>query len=259
MKFNIVLTLSREYAIERVLSDLEQLKKPKGTSLLVMADMPSNSFIQARNAFTDIKEFDEVLVQHYRPPSKFNREIKEYETVIRRQRISDIHNEAKQYLWDGDYILVIEDDDIIPPDSLTKLLETLEANPDAGAITGWQVSRHNKPFVGAYILDNLEKPLTVTSALPGEMDEIDACGLYFLLTRGELYGNHNFKPWGNVLGPDVDFTVNIRKQGYRILVNWDVPIPHFNKELNKAIPINKLWRSKITRGNYAWDWSYSKY
>ena len=258
MKLNIILTLSRPYAIERLVSELQALIKPEGTSLLVMADLTPQDFITARNAFNSIEGFDEMLVQHFRPPNKFGREIKEDEAVIRRVRISDIHNEAKQYLWHGDYVLVVEDDDIIPPDSLSKLLETLQSNPDAGAITGWQVSRHNFPFCGIWSIDNLERPSKISSVLPNETDEIDACGLYFMLVKQGLYGKHHFRPMSNFLGPDTEFGWQLRKAGHKILVNWDAPIPHINNKTGEAVPINKLWRATTTKGSYAWGWQYEE-
>lgn len=258
MKLNIILTLSRPYAIERLVSELQALIKPEGTSLLVMADLTAQDFVTARNAFNSINGFNEVLVQHYNPPSGFNRPILEYETIIRRKLIAAIHNEAKQYLWHGDYVLVVEDDDLIPKNSLNELLKTLKKNPDAAAITGWQISRHNKSFVGAYTLDNLDNPSSITSVLPVGANEIDACGLYFLLVKQDLYGKYTFKPYGNVLGPDVDFTVALRKQGYRVIVNWDAPIPHIDNKTGEAIPIDKLWRATITKGSYAWNWQYEE-
>lgn len=254
MKINIILPFSRIYALERVFNMLEALKRPKATSILITCDLSPQDYFAARNVFSKLEGYENVLIMHYQPPNKFNRKIHETETYIRRYRIADIHNNAKQHLLDGTHVFLIEDDGDLTPNTLNRLLKTAKTHPDFGAISGVQVSRHAKPFLGLWQTDNVVQPKNIWSVLPGESEEIDGAGMYALLLPQGLYGKHDFKPYGNILGPDYNLVNSIRKQGHKCYVNWGAKVAHVNK--GDVINDRELWRATITRGINSWTWKY---
>lgn len=249
----IVVLFSRPYALDRVISNLERLDKPDDTNLLFVCDTISDDFFEARNAVQKLN-FNNKLVVRYDVPTPYGRPFEEFETILRRQRIADIFNFSKYHLWDADNVLIIEDDSLYSPDALNKLIR-LKKDSSAGAVTGYQPSRHNRPFLGVWKTDNLDSPSKIWSLLPDEDSSIDGCGTYFMLVDFELFNNHRFKPYGNVLGPDYNFGNYIKKQGRKILVDWSNPIPHAT--LEGSIPMKDFYRANIEKGNFSWKWSYS--
>jgi hypothetical protein len=183
-----VVPISRQSFLKRFFDGLNNLIVPDGTKLITYVDGDLRLFEQARN-FTHASQFTERLCV-YR--NKGIPSVSDYRK--RRQRISDIHNEIKNSVQ-TEYVFLTEDDTLLPPDALQVLSESYK---NMGYISGIQVGRWGWLSLGAW--KNMESiPL-------GEgLTPVDAAGMYCLLTKTENYQNHHFKPYKDILGPDVDF------------------------------------------------------
>lgn len=147
----------------------------------------------------------------------------------RRQRIADIHNELGKEIGNTKYILGIEDDTIVPSNTLKQLMKTYDANTFAGFVSGVEIGRWGFNHIGAWQADDIYDPTTITSIVNAEgVVEVDAAGMYCFLTKKEQYVSHHFQPFGNALGPDVDFGLSLRRQGLKNYVDFSVKCEHWN-------------------------------
>jgi hypothetical protein len=173
----------------------------------------------------------------------------------RRLRICEIHNEAKKHI-DSDFVFGVEDDTVIPEGTIDTLVENYGQFKNIGLIEGVEMGRWGVPYVGAWRFDNVENPSLISSILPKTgLEEIDGSGFYCFLVKAELYKNHDFGLYeNNLLGPDVEFSVSLRKQGLQNYINWDIDCIHIsNKEISlrntkpKIIEFRKTdrWRQNI--------------
>jgi hypothetical protein len=150
----------------------------------------------------------------------------------RRQRISAIHNQAKHNVSkEADFVLLVEDDTTFPPYALKNFLTVFENDPECGFVEGVELSRHNVPYIGGWITDNVYDPTTFRSVMSDdETSHIDAGGFYCALVRTDLYRNHTFKPFDTVgtngLSCDVNFGLSLSQMGYNNYIDWLVQCDH---------------------------------
>lgn len=251
-KVTILLPVSRPDNLDKIFALLELLDcKREHTNLLVIVDGPNDLFLRCRN-FVEMSKFAERLCVQF--TSKFK--LKHFDLQARRLRISDIHNLATTLIVDCDYVFGLEDDTIFPTTVLKRLLQDYQVYPYAGMIEGVQIARHGIPHVGAWKFDDIYHPTEVTSLKnktvnmmqQKQLEEIDAGGLYCFLTTRENYVTHEFQPFGraNVLGPDVDFGLMLRRAGYLNYIDWSIPTVHKSK--NKDIdPLTAESRIVVVR------------
>lgn len=223
----IVLPVSRDEYLPRLFASLEMLTCDRNkTNLLVIVDGKTELFVKVRNLVQETK-FREKLCIYF----KSEHEIKHFDIGQRRLRISDIHNEIKQHLWNCEYVFGIEDDTLVPTNALDKLLKDFLIYPHAGFIEGVELGRWGVPYVGAWRSDDIYDPKEIKSILKKEQIEpIDAGGFYCFLSRLDTYESHDFKPYQNVLGPDVNYGMALRTQGYENYIDWSIGCIHLNKD-----------------------------
>ena len=218
----IVMPVSRDTFLPRVFASLEFLICDRHeTNLLTYVDGDQTLFEKARNYTTSSKFAERLCV--FRGKGQSN------PTSIksRRQRIADIHNEIKRFIGKTDYIFLVEDDTLYHPSTLRKLQEAYSNYPHAGLISGVQVGRWGLKYVGLWKTDNVYDIKRIESLRLGEgTQKIDASGLYCLLTKKETYMKHEFKHYEDILGPDVDFGIELRKQGFDNYVDFRVNCIH---------------------------------
>lgn len=193
-------------------------------SLLVVVDGDADLFVQVRNKVATAKLSDVLCIQ--------SPDYHGAATTIpqRRWHISALHNHIKKLIGeDIDWIFSIEDDGVLPPNALSWLVNDAMSRPNVGIVTGVELGRWGTPYVGAWKVDNIEKPQRMTSmsskAGMVEVEEIDACGLYCALIRADLYKLHVFNS-DNGLGPDVNLGLDIRNCGYQNYIDWFVTVTH---------------------------------
>jgi hypothetical protein len=134
---------------------------------------------------------------------------------------------------------------ILPTDALRRLLADYLARPHAGFIEGVELGRWGIPHVGAWRADDVYDMKRLESVLPHTaelvdgarrpigavpdrvVEEIDAGGLYATLTKYERYADHEFKPYeGCAFGPDIEWGIALRQQGYVNYLDWSVAVEH---------------------------------
>lgn len=152
--------------------------------------------------------------------------------ALRRKRIAELNNFAKDYIKTK-WLFAVEDDTVVPSDTLVKLQRDYNNHPYAGFIEGVEVGRWNIPHIGAWRTDDIYNPTRFESLLPNyelRIEPIDAGGLYCYLTKSENFLDHDFldfKQYG--LGPDVGFGMGLRQKGLKNYIDWSIKCRHLTK------------------------------
>jgi hypothetical protein len=237
----IILPISREQHLLKVFASLEMLECDREpTSLVAFVDGESDLYLTARNLVEQSKFAERLCVQGAIPGQR-----REFSINTRRRRIAAIHNEIRKLIKPCEYVFLIEDDGVLPPDALNRLLADYMAHPYAGFIEGVELGRWGIPHVGAWRADDVYDMKRLKSAMPAlpellndagraigrvperVVEEIDAGGLYACLTRYRHYLDHEFQPYeGCAFGPDVEWGIALRRQGYRSYLDWSVVVEH---------------------------------
>ncbi len=240
MLITAVLPVSRAEYLDRVLESLmNQTRRPD--RLLVVFDGEDKDFIEVRNKVVglDLKHVLCIKSNNARPA---------FSIPDRRVHIVNIHNQIKTLIDDVDWIFSLEDDGILPPDALSKLLQTINEE-DVGMVTGVELGRWGVPYVGAWTVGDIYSPKLVPSLRswgkePAIIEEIDACGLYCALIRADKYKEHEFFT-RNGLGPDVNLGLFLRQRGYKNYIDWSIHVTHLTKRHGLEIEIPATDTSRV--------------
>ncbi len=245
-----ILPVSRTSYLDRVLESLlNQTVKPN--NLLVIYDGSENEYALTRNKVVGL-DFEQVRFV----PSinqRTGQSIPE-----RRMNITRIHNQIAALMGDPPklkeaneeqhWLFSIEDDGILPPNALERLLSVYERHSDAGMITGVELGRWGSPYVGAWKVNDVFNLKDIRSMEFNPdvqaVEEIDGCGLYCALIRQELYQSHTFFT-DNGLGPDVNLGIFIRQQGYQNYIDWGVHVTHLTFKEGKEQEIKPTDKSRV--------------
>lgn len=222
MDITIVLPVSRIDYVYNIFADLEMLDcDSKHTSLLVCVDGDVDLYGKVNDLTRRSKFFEKLCV--YRKKGKPD----PTHVRKRRQRIADIHNELKEYLKGATYYFLIEDDTKLPSNALQKLTTLYSQYPTAGMVSGLQLGRHGFLHVGAWTVDDVYQPSLIESIpFDRKTRSVDAAGLYCCLVKADRYEAHTFKPFQDILGPDTDFGIELRRQGYQNYVDGSLLCGH---------------------------------
>lgn len=147
-----------------------------------------------------------------------------------------------------DFILWMDDDNLVTPEIVRTLIEDLKANPEASMAAGWcwiqpDGWRMDEAAVSAGRLDESMSCIPFTFAELESADsnlvEADYTGFPVVMMRGDMLarlGPLPFRPilsdgftWG-MSGEDVAFCVAARKAGCRIFVDRRVKVPHLKRQ-----------------------------
>jgi hypothetical protein len=237
----IILPISREQHLLKVFASLELLECDRErTSLLAFVDGEADLFRTAHNLVEQSKFAERLCVRGNIPGLR-----KEFSINTRRRRIAAVHNACRKLIKPCEYVFLIEDDGVLPPDALSRLLADYQAHPFAGFIEGVELGRWGIPHVGAWRADDVYDMKRLESPMPARLEllndagraigrvpdqvveEIDAGGLYACLTRYRHYVDHEFQPYeGCAFGPDIDWGIALRQQGYQNYLDWSVAVEH---------------------------------
>jgi hypothetical protein len=255
-KVTIVLPVSRSDYLLQVFTALEMMECDESkTTLLVIVDGDATLFVDVRNR-VELSKFSERLCVQYNS----KKPVKKYSVPHRRKRIADIHNFAKQYIGKSDFILGVEDDTLIPPHTLDRFMQDYAEKPFAGFIEGVELGRWGVYYIGAWKFDDVYEPTTVTSQLGldeelSPLQEIDSGGFYCFLTRKEVYMDHEFDTFENgTLGPDVNFGISLRREGYMNYIDWRVNCIHRHGDLNIRMPKYSPQQVRYTKTKDKWTY-----
>lgn len=233
MKITTVLPISRTQYLDRVLESLVN-QTHKSDNLIVVFDGNENDFLTVRNKIVQL-DIENVLCV------TSNSLAVAHSIPDRRRHIANIHNQVRELIGECDWVFSIEDDGILPLDTIEKLVSNVEKYSDVGMFTGVELGRWGTPYVGAWVVENIDSPTKVTSleskAIEGGIQEIDACGLYCALIRADMYKQHQFVG-NNGLGADVNLGIYLRQIGFKNYIDWSIHLTHLtfldgqNKEIH---------------------------
>ena len=143
----------------------------------------------------------------------------------RRGRHSAMRTASVGLIPDATYLLLLEDDTLIPPDTWELLSAGLEAGYDW--VSGFEVGRWGAPCPGIW---DLSKRGIRRSKDPGDgLEDCDATGVYLVLTTPEVYRAVRWDVWDNAYGHDVSITWLLKKAGYRVGVEWRAECIHITE------------------------------
>jgi hypothetical protein len=157
---------------------------------------------------------------------------------IRRQRVAEIHEQAKDLIAQctGDIVIGLEDDtrfDRMP--NFSRLIDPL--NGTVGFVEGVQMGRWGAAMIGAWRADDIHNPKHIETLMPPDPNDQDATRTgYEDITGGGWYGYATLKslflqapyfaspslPWG----PDVNFGFWVKQQGFDCLIDWQTIYGH---------------------------------
>lgn len=246
MKTTIILPISRPTFLSRIFPALEfMICERENTNLITYVDGDIKLYEIARN-YTETSKFNERLCIFR------NKGIANPSSIKgRRQRISDIHNEIKGYIKNTDFIFLTEDDTLLHPSTLRRLQQTYINYPHAGMVSGVQVGRWGLRYVGLWKVDNVYDTKEISSLTLSQGEQkIDASGFYCLLTKKENYIKHNFKPYEDILGPDFDYGIKLRQQGFDNYVNFSVNCLHLTPK--EDIKVENIQTVSYEKRHYKW-------
>jgi glycosyltransferase involved in cell wall biosynthesis len=241
MKITTILPVSRISYLDRVLDSLlAQTYKPQ--NLIVIFDGNERDFLTVRNKVVEL-DFDNVLcvASHETVPA--------FSIHERRWHIVRIHNQARELIGDADWIFSIEDDGILPPNALERLVNVVKEKEDVGMVTGVELGRWGVPYVGAWRVDDVANPRKVASLESHAsetpfIEELDGCGLYCALIRADKYKEHTFDT-RNGLGPDVNLGLYLRQQGFKNYIDWGIHVTHLTNHGGVEKEIHATDQSRV--------------
>jgi hypothetical protein len=244
----VICPFTRVWAVERWVKDLESTNLDKErTNLCFIIDIDEPRILRALKQLQGYRSFYYIMNRENQP--------NEVRIAVRRERIATVMNQFKELIakTDGDIILGLEDDTAFTGADLSRLYRIVELDDEVGFVEGVQCGRWGVKMIGAWKLDDIDKPAQIETLLPNDgLEEIDGGGYYGFATRRDLFMDHEHKWSGEVYGPDVDFVLSIRRKGYRCFVDWDLVFEHndYNVLIRADENVTKIVYNLSEDGNW---------
>lgn len=168
------------------------------------------------------------------PPGEFAR------SRERRGRHSAMRTASVGLLPQGaKYLLLLEDDTTVPEKVWERGTAAMRDGYDW--VSGFEVGRWSCPCPGLWHYSDFE----LTTPMPGKepVVEVDATGIFCVLTRPEVYASVKWDVWDQEWGHDVSITYAIKQKGYRLCVDWRLECIHMTQDgdltCDMAIPLKR--------------------
>lgn len=247
MRIKIVLPVSRDTYLSDVFSSLSFLELPNDdVSLLVYVDGDARLLNTAKNYALQSRFNNSYSVIHRNKGVASSGDM-----LARRNRIANVHNEIKAYLGDATHLFLIEDDTTFPANTLKLLLK--DYGSFTGISTGVQAGRHGYKHLGLWRVNDVYSPTQIQSLQrENGVREIDACGMFCMLVAEKYYTMHDFKPYGDILGPDFDFGLSLRQLGLVNKADFNIDCLHLTPK-NKIDPLNDIIQIEFNKTNGSWN------
>lgn len=225
----IFCAFTRDWAVDRWLENLSTLKHdPALTDLCFIIDMDNTSVHNKLRLYAEKNGYRScnTMMNEYHMPN-------EVRIAARRLRIAEMKNMSKDLIakTEGQYIISFEDDTVFENTDVMRLIQPIIDDDGVGFVEGVQCGRWGVKMIGAWRMDNPRYP-TQAETIPfpdqlKEYEEITAGGWYGYATQRQLYLNCEYytssaQPWG----PDVNFGVWLKNQGYKCLIDWRTSFGH---------------------------------
>ena len=223
----ILVLLSRKWRVEETINQLNNLQTGKyRKSVTVIVDNPGIDvdYFKSKLKFKSKKVIRSGL-----------KRISAINIPTRRQRIIDLLELAKNYINGKGYLFILEDDTGIKSDTLLQLEADYQMLSNkmlkVGVVSGLQAGRWGVKMIGAWMVDNINDPYIYRTVKYDtsnrKFQEVDATGLYCLITKINTFKSVTFRQ--NFFGADVNFGIDLRRQGYRNYVDWRVRCTHITQ------------------------------
>lgn len=183
-----------------------------------------------------------------------------YQEVVnlRKKRISENHFKLRDIVkaYPSDLIWQLEQDVILPPDCLEKLIKHFKSlkSQKIGYISASQVGRHGIQCIGAWNFKSPKEFESVDYRLKG-LQKVDATGFYCLLAPRDIWLKGEASWSGEIWGPDVNFSMSLSsKRDYNIYIDLSLEIGH-------KVGDRELWPSDLRTQNVRFyqdgnNWKY---
>lgn len=205
-----------------------------------------NIGIPKSSIYRCFKDFSYALEYTEKPlPSEGN-------VAVRRERIASNMNRARELVGKTDFVFMLEDDTDFDPWFLQHLIA--QYKPDRGIISAVQAGRHGLHHIGAWETDDLKYP-TVFETVPYKakgIRQVDATGFYCCIMRTDLFKRVPVPCEILPVGPDVQYGIELRKQGYRNLLYDDLKCGHV-EEHRVVLPTEDCMQVRFRKNGDRWD------
>lgn len=262
LKILIVVPLTRRWAIEMQMKQLSALNTTSlDCELLIYID---NKEISVANVIDTADRYELPKSYSLRVRSSNKQPATEVRIYARRDRIRDmlgeVQNEIRKIEKQFDMLFMIEDDTMIEPNALQRLVadhrELVLAGVKVGFIEGAQVGRHGVRMIGAWRCDDLENP-TEMSTIPFNskalFEKIDGGGLYCFLTSMNLFLDHVFYWHDECFSVDVTYGLELRKKGHTNIIDWSVVAGHADQNGRVLVPNENCTVAQYKKINDVWQ------
>ncbi len=170
----------------------------------------------------------------------------------RRQRIAANMNIARELCLPTDFVFLLEDDTDFEPFYLEKLLAMYK--PDRGVVSAVQAGRHGLFHIGAWETDDPSDPKvfeTVPYRSKGSR-QVDATGFYCCVIKTSLFKRVPIPCEPSPVGPDVQYCVELKKQGYKNVLMDDLVCGHV--EQNRVLyPTEECVQLRFRKNGERWE------
>lgn len=226
----IFCAFTRRWAVERWIENLKRtqtIHKPENTNLAFIVDIDEPFIHNKLKRYAE--EYGYRACEIIRNSDHHPNEVR---VSARRLRIADMKNQSKKLVakLDGDIVVSLEDDTVFDLDCFCRLIKPLLEDARVGFVQGVQCGRWGVKMIGAWRVDDVNHPKhaeTVQAKGKSGYEQIDAGGFYGYATRKELYLGHDYySSSAQPYGPDVNYGLYVRQQGYQCIIDWDTVFGH---------------------------------
>lgn len=226
-EYTLFVPFTRLWFVDRFLLNLERMELPWEAVDVLFYNDTNNAELQSK-LLSWLERFKPILngariYQSGNPP------LGEFDVMqARRDRIVRVKQHSAKLIGNSKYVFCLEDDTIAPTDALERLEHYFLADPLTAVASGVQVGRWAYRIIGAWEISPLLDPTNVrTVAYQGTgAQEVDGTGWFCYLTTTQLYKATKYRYEAECLGPDVCYGWDLKKNGYKVFLDWDVSCAH---------------------------------
>ena len=230
---------------------------PRGLRLLVVGQIQHDQidFIEKQLARQSDIQFDRRILVDDEPAKGIE---------ARRAKIAQnhkiLHEKVFDFRYEYDYIIQIEGDSVLKEGTFARLIGNLDQVPadQLGYISGIQVGRHGIYAIGAWHFnDDQTEYESVNHKVKDGIIEVDATGFYCLIApiKSWLMGNCYY--YDERWGPDVNWGLSLKEQGYHIYVDMGLEIGH--QSTNGVIGLDNINLCQVKFKKTNGQWKYKCY
>lgn len=209
------------FPVLRGLDDLEFAKK--GIGIIIYDNSCDEGFSIRLLKFIKEKKQNYWFLRYIRDDTPNVKDVTHWSKNIS-NRCAQIYSHLPN-LVNSEYTFIVEDDVAIPPFSLQDLLDSME--PTVGAVSGCVIDKRNFLPLAWNITRGGETSPRVALKNSGT-EEVMGTGMGCLLVKSKLLRKIRYS---KKFSQDVAFCNSIYKQGYKLLINWDVHAHHYDQKV----------------------------